>query len=57
MTNRILAAARTLSMDAIGIAGLGAITYGAWLINQPAGFIVGGVLAAACALLVERRAK
>jgi hypothetical protein len=40
-----------LSRDAIGLAGAGAIAYGAWLIYVPAGFIVGGVMAVAVALI------
>ncbi len=31
--------------DAAGIAGAVSIAYGAWLIYEPAGFIVGGGLA------------
>lgn len=30
--------------DALLIAGAGGIAYGAWLVYEPAGFIVGGVL-------------
>lgn len=30
--------------DALMIAGAGGIAYGAWLIHEPAGFIVGGAL-------------
>lgn len=30
--------------DLAGVAGAGAIAYGAWLVYPPAGFIVGGVL-------------
>lgn len=41
--------------DAIGLAGVAAITYGAWLIYQPAGFIVGGVLLIAGAILTSRK--
>lgn len=42
---RILAAAvPDLVRDLIGLAGLALIAYGAWLIYEPAGFIVGGVL-------------
>ncbi len=38
--------------DVLGVAGLGAIAYGCWLLAPPAGFIVAGAEAAAvCALL------
>ena len=30
--------------DAAGLCGVGLITYGAWLIYPPAGFITGGIL-------------
>lgn len=33
-----------LIRDACGLAGAGAIAYGAWLVYPPAGFIVGGGL-------------
>jgi hypothetical protein len=33
-----------LARDAAGLAGAGLISYGAWLVYVPAGFIVGGVL-------------
>ena len=37
--------------DLLGLAGLGSIAYGFWLLSPPGGFIVGGVEAAAvCAL-------
>jgi len=42
---RILAGALPdLVRDLIGLAGLALIAYGAWLIYEPAGFIVGGLL-------------
>ncbi len=37
---QLLVAAR----DAIGVVSVGSISYGAWLIFPPAGFIVGGLL-------------
>jgi len=37
---QLLVAAR----DAIGVVAVGSISYGAWLIYHPAGFIVGGVI-------------
>jgi hypothetical protein len=36
-----------LVVDAIGLCGVGAIAYGAWLIYPPAGFIVGGIMVVA----------
>lgn len=45
-----------LLCDAVGLAGLGSVAYGAWLIYEPAGFIVGGLLAVATVVLVARRA-
>lgn len=40
----ILGALPSLSRDAIGLAGVASIAYGAWLAYHPAGFIVGGAL-------------
>lgn len=42
----------TFARDALGLIGLAAITYGAGLINRPAGFIVGGLFAVAAAVLL-----
>jgi hypothetical protein len=33
-----------LLADSIGLLGAGLLSYGAWLVYAPAGFIVGGVL-------------
>lgn len=33
--------------DALMVAGAGGISYGAWLVYQPAGYIVGGMFSAA----------
>lgn len=30
--------------DLVGVAAVGSISYGAWLVYQPAGFIAGGLL-------------
>lgn len=38
--------------DLAGLAGVGLIAYGAWLVYPPAGFITGGVLLIAGALLL-----
>lgn len=41
--------------DAAGFAGAGLIAYGAWLFWEPAGFIVGGILLIAAAMLFGKR--
>lgn len=45
----------SLTCDLAGFAGAGLISYGAWLIYQPAGFLVGGGLLIAFAVLFGRR--
>lgn len=53
------AAIPALVRDVVGLAGVGLVSYGAWLTYPPAGFITGGVLlivAAALAALAGRRA-
>ncbi|PWC89830.1 hypothetical protein TSH100_04110 [Azospirillum sp. TSH100] len=52
---RVAAAAGVLLRDLVGVAGAGAITYGAWLAWPPAGFIVGGSLTLAGVWLQARR--
>ncbi len=47
-------AALTLLRDAVGIAAVGSIAYGAWLAYQPAGFIVGGALVLAGVIQMAR---
>lgn len=42
--------------DALFLAGAGAVSYGAWLMYAPAGFIVGGVLAMVAGVIVARGA-
>lgn len=44
-----------LAIDAMGFAGAGAISYGAWLIYVPAGFLAGGVLLMALSFLFGRK--
>lgn len=44
-----------LVCDLAGFAGMAAIAYGAWLIYRPAGFLVGGVLLIAAAMLFGQR--
>src|SRR4051812_6022479 len=43
-----------LALDAAGIAGAGLIAYGAWLVHEPAGFIVGGAELVALATFAGR---
>lgn len=44
-------------IDVIGLGGAGSISYGAWLVYEPAGFIVGGVLMLAIAILISRGSR
>lgn len=44
-----------LLCDFSGYAGAAAISYGAWLIYEPAGFIIGGILLIAGAFIFGRR--
>ena len=54
---RIIAAALpSLMRDAAGLAGIGLIAYGAWLVYPPAGFIAAGALLLALAVLTARAA-
>lgn len=41
--------------DGVGLIGVGLITYGAWLVYQPAAFIVSGSLLLIGAVLLARR--
>ena len=41
--------------DAVGVAAVGSIAYGSWLLNPAAGFIVGGMLVLAGVLLSSRQ--
>lgn len=45
----------TLLWNLTGLAGGGLVAYGAWLIYQPAGFIIGGVLLLVGAILLSPR--
>lgn len=40
----MLAAVASVVPDGLMMAGAGALSYGAWLIYQPAGWLVGGAL-------------
>lgn len=40
--------------DAFMLAGAGGVSYGAWLVYEPAGFMVAGALAIAAGVLMAR---
>lgn len=42
-------------VDLAGVAGAGAIAYGAWAIYEPVGFIVGGAMLVGVALRLARK--
>ncbi len=44
----------SISWDVAGLAGAALISYGAWLVYAPAGYIVGGALLLAGSLLASR---
>lgn len=44
----------SLLRDAAGLGGVASIAYGSWLIYSPAGFIVGGLIVLAGAVLASR---
>ena len=52
----VAAAIPVIIRDAIGIAGAAAFTYGAWLIAEPVGYMVGGTFMIGVAILLARRA-
>ena len=49
--------AASWSPDALMAAGAGGISYGAWLVYQPAGFIVAGVLVLTAGVLAARKVE
>jgi hypothetical protein len=58
MTKQLAAALRTIAgavpglvRDLAGLGGVGLVSYGAWMVYQPAGFITAGLLLIAGALL------
>lgn len=57
LLTRCAAAAARHVPDVLGAAGAAAISYGAALIYAPAGWIVGGVIALAVAVLCARKAE
>ncbi len=48
----IAEAAPGIVRDLAGLCGVGLVSYGAWLIYPPAGFITGGILLIVGALLI-----
>ncbi len=46
-----------LFRDAIGLIGFGGTSYGFWLIYEPLGYIVGGVLLLYASILLSRAGK
>jgi hypothetical protein len=54
---RVAAAVPNLLRDLAGLAGIGAIAYGAWMIYPPAGFITGGLLLVVGALALALAPK
>lgn len=46
-----------LLKDGAGLAGCGLVSYGAWLMYEPAGFIVAGVLLLATSVLLNLSGK
>lgn len=50
-----LALAAKLTLEALQLGAVGAISYGAWLAYEPAGFIVGGLLVLAGTLIPANR--
>jgi len=47
-------AAPAVMADAVGLAGCGAVVYGVALVNVPAAYVIGGVMAILAAWLVSR---
>jgi hypothetical protein len=51
----VLRALPSALCDLAGVAGVGSIAYGAWLIYEPAGFLCAGALLITGAMLYGRR--
>ncbi len=45
---------RDVARDLAGLSGCGMVSYGAWLVYAPAGFIVAGIMLVAAALLTAK---
>jgi hypothetical protein len=54
MTKPNFAACATIARDAAGVLAVASISYGAWLIYPPAGFITGGLLILAGVIAMAR---
>lgn len=57
--DKILAASKVAGAalpDALMVLGAGGVSFGAWLVYQPAGFIVGGLFTLAAGVLLARSA-
>jgi hypothetical protein len=52
----LAALAASWAPDALMTVGAGAIAYGAWLMYQPAGFMVGGAFVLTAGVLAARKA-
>ena len=53
---RMRAVVPVLARDCAGLTGVALVSYGAWLVYPPAGFIAGGTLLLAGALISGRKA-
>ena len=54
LAKRVAASVPELACDLAGLAGAGSVTYGAWQVYPPAGWIVGGIFGLVMAWLVAR---
>lgn len=52
--NKIKLAASSYLADVLLLAGVGLVSYGAWLVYEPAGFIVGGLISLAGSFLAAK---
>ena len=46
-----------IARDLLALAGVGSISYGAWLMYEPAGFVVGGIIALAASIVGALRVR
>jgi hypothetical protein len=44
-----------ISIDVLGLVGVGAVVYGTWLVYPPAAWIIGGAAASAAAVVAAGR--
>lgn len=54
MTKPNMAKVAVLARDAVGVSAVASISYGAWLIYPPAGFVVGGLIILAGVIAAAR---